>query len=93
MNIREALEKLSGYLDEVAGSGFMTDDELIEMGEVENTICMFVEKYAPRAVESPTEYICDCGTHMTRNRITEDDEAEFICHKCNAMWYLKNALI
>lgn len=89
MDIREALEKLSGYLDEVAGSGFMTDDELIEMGEVENTICMFVEKYAPKVIDSfPAEYSCNCGTTMPFNRVTKDGEGQYICPGCNAIWYL-----
>lgn len=90
MDIYEALERLDGFfsaLAEWAGSD-MTDEELEEMGLIEDTIYQFAKKYEPRAEDLPIEFTCDCGAHMTRNRITAEGDAEFICPNCNAVWYL-----
>ena len=38
MNIMEALEKLSGYLDGLSEYAEMSEEELNEMGEVESII-------------------------------------------------------
>lgn len=50
MDIYEALEKLTGFLDDLTGwaGHSMSDDELNELGEVENTIYQFVRKHEPR---------------------------------------------
>lgn len=88
MNIYEALEKLDGFFDALANYGECTDEELELMGEIEDTIYQFARKYEPRAEDLPMEFTCDCGTHMTRNRITDGGDAEFICSKCNAVWLL-----
>lgn len=88
MNIYEALEKLDEFFDALANYGECTDEELELMGEIEDTIYQFANKYEPRAEELPVEHTCDCGTHMTRERITPEGDAEFICSKCNAIWYL-----
>lgn len=50
MDIYEALEKLTGYLDGLTGwSGAdMSDEELEEIGIVEDTIYQFVRKHKPR---------------------------------------------
>lgn len=93
MDIYEALEKLDGFFDMLANYGECTDEELDLMGEIEDVIYQFARKYEPREIELPTEYTCDCGTHMTRNRITDDGDAEFICSKCNAIWLLGGRLI
>ena len=88
MDIYEALEKLDGFFDVLANYGECTDEELELMGEIEDVIYQFARKYEPRAEDLPIEFTCDCGNHMTRNRITDSGDAEFICSKCNAMWYL-----
>ena len=88
MDIYEALEKLDGFFDALANYGEYTDEELELMGEIEDTIYQFARKYEPRAEDLPMEFTCDCGTHMTRNRITDGGDAEFICSKCNAVWLL-----
>jgi predicted SprT family Zn-dependent metalloprotease len=88
MDIYEALEKLDGFFDMLANYGECTDEELDLMGEIEDVIYQFARKYEPRAEDLPVEFTCDCGTHMTRNRITNDGNAEFICSKCNAVWLL-----
>lgn len=93
MDIYEALEKLDGFFDTVASTGFCSDEELELMGEIENTLYQFAKKYEPRAEDLPTEYTCNCGTHMTRNSITAEGDAEFICPTCNATWYLGRFLI
>ena len=91
MDIYEALEKLDGFFDVLANYGECTDEELELMGEIEDVIYQFARKYEPRAEDLPIEFTCDCGNHMTRNRITDSGDAEFICSKCNAMWYLGRA--
>ena len=88
MNIYEALEKLDEFFDALANYGECTDEELELMGEIEDAIYQFARKYEPRAEDLPVEHICDCGTHMTRERITPEGDAEFICPKCNTIWYL-----
>lgn len=88
MDIYEALEKLDGFFDALANYGECTDEELELMGEIEDTIYQFARKYEPRAEDLPMEFTCDCGNHMTRNRITDSGDAEFICSKCNAVWLL-----
>lgn len=88
MDIYEALEKLDGFFDALANYGECTDEELELMGEIEDTIYQFARKYEPRAEDLLMEFTCDCGTHMTRNRITDDGDAEFICSNCNAVWRL-----
>ena len=88
MDIYEALEKLDGFFDALANYGECTDEELELMGEIEDTIYQFARKYEPRAEDLPMEFTCDCGNHMTRNRITDGGDAEFICSKCNAVWLL-----
>ena len=88
MDIYEALEKLDGFFDVLANYGECTDEELELMGEIENVNYQFARKYEPRAEDLPMEITCDCGNHITRNRITDSGDAEFICSKCNAMWYL-----
>lgn len=93
MDIYEALEKLDGFFDMLANTGFCSDEELNQMGEIEDVIYQFAKKYEPRAEDLPMEYICDCGTHMVRNRITSDGSAEFICSNCNAIWLLGGNLI
>lgn len=44
MDIREALEKLSGFIDMVAESGFLYDDELENIQAVESMICAYVRE-------------------------------------------------
>ena len=88
MDIYEALEKLDGFFDALANYGECTDEELELMGEIEDSIYQFARKYEPRAEDLLMEFTCDCGTHMTRNRITDDGDAEFICSNCNAVWRL-----
>jgi predicted SprT family Zn-dependent metalloprotease len=88
MDIYEALEKLDGFFDMLANYGECTDEALDLMGEIEDVIYQFARKYEPRAEDLLMEFTCDCGTHMTRNRITNDGNAEFICSKCNAVWLL-----
>lgn len=88
MDIYEALEKLDGFFDALANYGECTDEELELMGEIEDVIYQFARKHEPRVEDLLTEFTCDCGTHMTRNRITDDGDAEFICSKCNAVWLL-----
>lgn len=50
MDIYEALGKLTGFLDELVGwaGRVMSDDELNELGEVEDAIYQFVRKHEPR---------------------------------------------
>ena len=86
MDIYEALEKLDGFFDALANYGECTDEDLNLMGEIEDIIYQFVCKYEPRAEDLPMEHTCNCGTHMTCNRITENGDAEFICSGCNAIW-------
>ena len=88
MDIYEALEKLDGFFDMLANYGECTEEELDLMGEIEYVIYQFARKYEPREEELPMEHTCDCGTHMTRNRITPEGDAEFICSGCNAIWLL-----
>lgn len=47
MDIHEALEKLSGFYDMLASTGFSTDEELEMFAEIEDTIYAFVEKHQP----------------------------------------------
>lgn len=93
MDIYEALEKLDGFFDALANYGECSDEDLELMGEIEDVIYQFAKKYEPRAEDLPMEFDCDCGTHMVRNRITDDGSAEFICSKCNAIWLLGGNLI
>lgn len=88
MDIYKALERLDGFFDMLANTGFCSDDELDMMGEIEDTIYQFARKYEPKAEDLPMEFTCDCGTHMTRNRIADNGDAEFICPNCNAVWYI-----
>ena len=88
MDIYEALEKLDGFFDALANCGECTDEEVELMGEIENVIYQFARKYESREEELPMEHTCDCGTYMTRNRITPEGDAEFICSGCNAIWLL-----
>lgn len=88
MNIYEALEKLDSFFDALANYGECSEEELDIMGEIEDTIYQFARKYEPMPGELPLEHTCDCGTHMVRNRVTEDGDAEFICSGCNSIWLL-----
>ena len=88
MDIYEALEKLDGFFDALANYGECTDEELDLMGEIEDVIYRFARKHELRAEDLLTEFTCDCGTHMTRNRITDNGDAEFICSNCSAVWRL-----
>ena len=88
MNIYEALEVLDKYLEKLSEYGDLTDKDCDTIGEAENIIYQFARKYEPKAEDLLTEFTCDCGTHMTRNRITDGGDAEFICSKCNAVWLL-----
>ncbi len=88
MDIYEALEKLDGFFDALANYGECSDEELELMGEIEDTIYQFARKYEPKAEDLPMEFTCDCGTHMARNRIADNGDAEFICPSCNAVWYI-----
>lgn len=91
MDIYQALEILDGYMNMLYNQGVLSDEESDEIGAAEDAIYQFARKYEPRAEDLPMEHICDCGTHMTRERITPEGDAEFICSKCNAIWYLGRA--
>ena len=88
MDIYQALEILDGYMSMLSNQGVLSDEECDEIGAAEDVIYQFARKYEPRAEDLPMEHTCDCGTHMTRERITPEGDAEFICSKCNAIWYL-----
>jgi hypothetical protein len=88
MDIYQALEILDGYMDMLANQGILSDEECDEIGAVEDAIYQFARKYEPRAEDLPMEHTCNCGTHMTRESITPEGDAEFICSNCNTIWYL-----
>ena len=91
MDIYQALEILDGYMSMLSNQGVLSDEECDEIGAAEDAIYQFARKYEPRVEDLPMEHTCDCGTHMTRERITPEGDAEFICPKCNAIWYLGRA--
>ena len=79
MNIMEALEKLSGYLDGLSEYAEMSEEELIEMGEVEGIIHDYIikrEKEASIRVICPA---CDCGDSIVETDIVDDwfDDGNF----------------
>ena len=84
MNIYEALEKLDGFFDMLANTGFCSDEELELMGEIEDTIYQFAHKYEPQK-ELPLEFTCTCGKHLLRHDIYAD-MSRFICDDCEAEW-------
>ena len=47
MTVNEALEKLSGFYDLAASTGFCTDEELAEMSEVEEVLSRKVKAELP----------------------------------------------
>lgn len=51
MDIMKALDMLSGYLDGLSEYAEMTEEELIEMGEVEDAIRCYI-------MDREKEYIC-----------------------------------
>ena len=52
MTVNEALEKLTGFYDLVASTGFCTDEELAEMSEVEEVL------YRETRTDLPLYVIC-----------------------------------
>lgn len=51
MDIYEALEKLDGFFDMLANTGFCSDEELNLMDEIEDTIYQFAQQYEPKMEE------------------------------------------
>ena len=84
MDIHEALEKLDGFFDMLANTGFCSDEELEMMGEIEDVIYQFARKYEPQK-ELPLEFTCTCGKHLLRHDIYAD-MSRFMCDECEAEW-------
>ena len=89
MDIYDAIDSLEEVYD--SNVPYIGDEDAEKFANALEVIYQFARKYEPRAEDLPMEHTCDCGTHMTRERITPGGDAEFICPKCNAIWYLGRA--
>jgi hypothetical protein len=86
VNIYDAIDALEEVYD--SNVPYIGDEDAEKFANALEVIYQFARKYEPRAEDLLIEFTCDCGTHMTRNRITDDGDAEFICSNCNAVWRL-----
>lgn len=86
VNIYDAIDALEEVYD--SNVPYIGDEDAEKFANALEVIYQFACKYEPKEEDLPMVRTCTCGTHMTRERITPDGDAEFICPKCNVFWYV-----